>query len=286
MFRSAGLIRSSLHAARARTQEARLASTAAIWGRDAWRHEKSAFKTFVRASTLSGSIEERQMYAFLASCFGDVDVDKDGWIDDTEFDRLLEIVAALPRRFGLAPSWRAEYGTAERRQTARKAMFDAIDGSDGFKPRGKIAMGQFISWAKQHIGGKAPTLAIESGDVALRNVQNHTVDEYLAFLDKAVNDPESGASVSFYNHLLTIFVEADAGCKGRISFEEFNNLVDLAAASPRFFKLAPDTSDVATRMAMFKAMDTTESGFITFRKFLRFVREHVRGKIAEHKRSS
>lgn len=118
--------------------------------------------------------------------------------------------------------------------------------------------------------------------MAFKHIEDYTVTEYLSFLDKAVNDPASGASASFYNYLLTIFVEADEGCKGRISFVEFDKLVEIAAKTPRFFKLAPDTSDTATRKAMFEAMDTTNAGYITFRKFLRFVREHVRQKIAEH----
>jgi len=264
-------------------QATRAASTASVWGGDAWRYEKDAFKRWVSASTVSGSTEERQMYAYLAMSFGDVDVDKDGWIDDTEFDRLLEGVAALPRRFGLAPSWRAEYGTVEKRASARKAMFEAIDGAGGFNPRGKIAMGQFIKWSMQHVGGKAQTIAKLENDVALSNAENHTVEEYLAFLDKAVNDKKSGASASFYQYLLTTFVEADAGCKGKISFAEFNKLIDLAAATPRYFKLAPDSQDTAARKAMFESMDSTQSGFVTFRKFLRFTRTHVRAKLASRK---
>merc|ERR1712232_586540 len=118
---------------------------------------------------------------------------------------------------------------------------------------------------------------------SMRHTEDHSVEEFLAFLDKAVNDKKSGASASFYNHLLKVFVEADGGCKGKISFEEYNKLLDLAAATPRFFKLAPDTVDTAARKAMFDSMDSTNSGFVTFRKFLRYTREHVRGKVAAHK---
>merc|ERR1712232_378193 len=156
------------------------------------------------------------------------DNDKDGWINPEEFDLLLEKVAALPRRFGLAPSWQVEYGgDAARRTVARKAMFDAIDGADGFKPRGKIAMGQFIKWSQQHVAGKAGTISELQDDVALSHAEQHTVDEYLRFLNNAVNNEQSGAAASFYNHLLKIFVEADNGSKGVISFGEFNQLIDL-----------------------------------------------------------
>jgi len=260
----------------------RAASTADVWGRDEWRFEKEAFKKWVVASGTKGSIEERQMYAYLAASFGDCDVDKSGFINFAQFDRLLENVAALPRRWGYAPSWRAEYGTIEKRHAARKAMFDAIDGAGDHKPRGKIAMAQFVHWAKAHIAGKTPTLADCKHDVALRHLEHHTEKEFLEFLDDAVNKKKSGASASLYNYLLTIFVEADEACKGYIHFDEFNKLIDLAAASPRFFGLAPDTQDVKARRAMFDAMDKQNTGSVTFRKFLRFNREHIRAKLAAH----
>jgi len=97
-----------------------------------------------------------------------------------------------------------------------------------------------------------------------------------------VNDPHSGASVTFYNYLLTVFVEGDVRANGKVSFEDFDKLVDVAAATPRYFKLAPDTRVEAERRQMFEAMDSSGSGFVTFRKFLRFVREHTREKLAEH----
>lgn len=254
-----------------------------VWGGDAWRYEKQAFKEWTKKSVVPGSVESRQMYAFLAINFGDADVDKDGWIDAEEFDRLLESVAALPRRFGLAPSWKAEYGTAERRKAARTEMFNQIDGADGFKPRGKIAMGQFINWAQKHVVSKAPVIDGMKGDVAFRHIENYTKEEYLSFLDDAVNKKKSGASASFYNYLLTIFVEADEAGKGRIDYGEFVKLIDIAAKTPRAFGLAPDSQDEAARKAMFAAMDSTNSGFITFRKFLRFTREHVKEKLKAHK---
>merc|ERR1712064_81781 len=43
------------------------------------------------------------LYGFLALSFGDVDTDKDGLINAEQFDQLLAEVAALPRRYGLAP---------------------------------------------------------------------------------------------------------------------------------------------------------------------------------------
>jgi len=251
---------------------------------DTWRYDKGAFKAWITKASQGSEVEKRQLYGYLALSFGDVDVDKDGWINHEEFDLLLEKVASLPRRFGLAPSAETEYGGDKAaRKAARKAMFDAIDGTGGFKPRGKIAMGQFINWTNEHIIGKVASMEGETGRVAFRHVEDFTKEEYVAYVDEAVNKPDSIASTTLYNYLLTLFVEADKECKGQISFEQFDALVEIAAASPRHFGLAPQTRDVAARREMFDAMDSTKTGFVTFRKFLRFVRQHAKEKVAQYK---
>merc|ERR1712150_139316 len=130
-----------------------------------------------------------------------------------------------------------------------------------------------------HIFAKVASMQGETGRVAFRHVEDFTKEEYVAYVDEAVNKPNSVASTTLYNYLLTLFVEADKECKGRINFEQFDELVDLAAATPRHFGLAPATRDAAARKEMFDAMDYNKAGFITFRKFLRFVREHAREKV-------
>ena len=37
----------------------------------------------MKATTVSGSTEERQIYAYLTRSFCNADVDKEGWLDDT-----------------------------------------------------------------------------------------------------------------------------------------------------------------------------------------------------------
>jgi len=254
-----------------------------VFGSDAWRYDKGAFKAWVSAAAKKGSHEEKQMYGWLALSFGDVDIDKDGFIDAHEFDALLEKVAALPRRFGLAPSWREEYNNDKAARTkARQAMFDSIDGDAGHAKRGKIAMAQFLQFAHDHIVKKAVTLDndSEATRVAFRHIEDYTKEQYVAYLREAIADPSSTAGVTLYNYLLTSFVEADEDCRGQLNFEEFDKLVDLAAKTPRYFKLAPDSRDVVARRAMFDEMDSTKEGVVTFRKFLRFTRVHIKAKLA------
>jgi hypothetical protein len=217
--------------------------------------------------------------------FGDVDVDKDGFINNKEFDSLLEKVASLPRRYGLAPSWQQEYeGDVSKRSASRKAMFDEIESGkyaikDSPKP-GKIAMRQFVLWATEHIFDKVATLDGEKHKVAFRHIEGYTKEEYLATLRAAIKDGETGEGVMLYNYLLTSFVEADTECRGAITFGEFDKLVDVAAVTPRFFGLAPESRDTAARRKMFDEMDTNKEGFVTFRKFLEFTRNHIEAKLA------
>jgi len=261
-------------------------STQQVFGADSWRYDKGAFREWIAAATKGEQPQNSQLYSFLALSFGDVDVDKDGWINDKQFDRLLENVASLPRRYGLAPSWQQEYGgDVAKRTEARKRMFDKIEqGPYAVKNSpapGKIAMRQFIMWANEHIFAKVATLDGEQHKVAFRHVENYTKEEYIATLRAATRDSTSGEAVVLYNYLLTSFVEADTECKGAVTFEQFDKLVDIAAVTPRFFGLAPDSRDVAARRKMFDEMDTNKEGFVTFRKFLEFTRKHVAAKLAD-----
>jgi len=127
--------------------------------------------------TLSKSgVLRRELYGFLATAFGDVDGNRDGLINASEFDLLCEKVAALPRRYGMAPSWEKEYnGDVEARIKARTAMFHALDTRNG-PARGTIGLKQFVRWAREHIVKKVGTLDMKS-KVDFNHVQDY--DELL-----------------------------------------------------------------------------------------------------------
>merc|ERR1711862_113554 len=149
---------------------------------EAWGHDKSAFAQWCSdASKNPNSKAKRELYGFLTMAFGDVDVDKDGKINAQEFDFLCEKVASMPRSFGLAPSWQAEYGgSVDKRTAARKVMFDAIDAKAG-SARGWIGCAQFVDWAFTHVAGKAGTIG--GGEVDLYHVQNYSEGDLLKTLE-------------------------------------------------------------------------------------------------------
>merc|ERR1712187_445091 len=126
-------------------------SAASPWGTDGWRHDKNAFKAWCNAAVEPGiTKEKREFFGFLALSFGDVDTDKDGVINLEEFDRLLEKVAAVPRRFGLAP---VQTSDALMRQMGHKKIFDRLDTKAG-PARGVLGLDQFVEWAFEHVAGR------------------------------------------------------------------------------------------------------------------------------------
>jgi len=260
----------------------RRAFAASPWGEEGWRHDKSAFLAWAKSSVEQPEgVERRQLYGFLANAFGDADGNKDGFITAAEFDHLCENVASLPRRFGLAPTWEKEYGgDLSKRVAARYALFDAIDAKKG-KARGVMGMQMFVAWAYEHVVGKVA--AVSHNAVDFYHINRFTEQEFLDYLELSVTDRSSDAHAAFYEYILTLFVEADVTNTGAITLDQFDLLVGKAAGAPRFFGLAPEGSSQAERKAIFDSMDDNKEGFITFRKVLRWLNEHIAEKITEFK---
>jgi len=262
----------------ARPSHVRAFAAPTPWGTDHWRHDKKAFINWCTDAVGSETNQaKREFYGFVSVAFGDVDTDKDGKINVEQFDRLMEKVAAIPRRYGLAPLSTDDYAT---RLAQHKVLFDAIDTKEGSK-RGFIAMDQFVAWAFDHVVGKVAT--IPSTDVNPEHVEDYSEKQYLEFIEVAVNNPGSHEHASFYNFILSCFVEADTDCHGRITFDQFDGVLCRAAMVPRYFGLAPAEGDAAMRKKMFEAMEVTRdgkgTGYVTFRKFWEWTTEHVAMKI-------
>ena len=114
-----------------------------------------AFKRWVMDAVGKNGVERVELYAFLAECFKEADSDRDGLVNVAEFDCVVENTVALPRRFGLAPSWKALYGDLASRQTGLAKLFRTID----VKNTNKIGIENWTQYAFQHIAEKVKTMS-------------------------------------------------------------------------------------------------------------------------------
>jgi len=255
---------------------ARTCSTKSPWGTDHWRHDKKAFIAWCNNAVKDQGNAKNEFYGFCALSFGDVDVDKDGFINVEQFDRLLEKVAAIPRRYGLAPLSSED---PEERLKRHKVIFDALDTKNG-PARGVLGLDQCMEWTFEHLAGKIAQ--IPAGDVSLYHPEDYTETQYLAFIERALV-PGSHENSEYYNFILNCFVEADTKCQGRVNYEQFGELLCRAASVPRQFGLAPDTVDEAVRKEMFAKMELKRGevgqGYVTARKFWEWTLEHTKMKI-------
>jgi hypothetical protein len=258
----------------------RIARVASPWGNETWRNDASAFIAFCeQASADSPSEAKRQWNGYLMMAFGDVDSSKTGKINAEQFDILCESIARLPRRFGMAPSWQIEYGGDKAKRTAaRKAMFDNIDKEWRHEPQGWIGAAQFIDWATKHVAAKVKT-SKSLKVVDFYHVDNYNQEDFLVAIDNAVNKPDSADATRLYEFLMTIYVEEDHACKGVVTLDGFQRLVNRAALVPREFGLAPSVVDEARVRELYASMEDPKMGGVTFRTFLAWTREHLKMKV-------
>lgn len=238
----------------------------------------------------------KELYDFNLGIFDVSDADNDGLVSLRGFDTLVELAAHIPRKFGYAPMSEDIFPTAAAKTKAREALFNQIRSASpsGQSTAGMLTFDAWFSWVVKHVGEKATqrggfwssrSSSLMGGDAA----------EFLSFLVAATGSSKSPEYLDLYHHVRTVFTAVDRDYDGRINPEEFSELVELAAAAPREFGLAPKTSEMfktpaeakASRAKLFKEIDSKgrfgASGFITFGKLLRWLVPHIKGKLAEVK---
>jgi len=246
-----------------------------------WATEAGAFKRWVTdAVSLNGS-ERAELYTFLAECFKDADTDRDGFVNPEEFDFLVEKAAALPRRFGLAPSWKTLYGDVATRERSRAWLFQMVDKDK----KNTISIDNWIQYAFKHITEKVQKMPTKTLD--FQNLPASGKSGFLKFLRTAISDEASAEFQELYQFLFKNFVIADTDQKGSVTFEQFDHLVELSANAPRSLGLAPPTDQMfkstgerrAARKKLFDGMDSDKGGTISFDEYLKYTLEHIAGKV-------
>ena len=94
--------------------------------------------------------EKPDFFGFCARAVGNADIDKDGFINWDESNRLLLIVAAVSRRYGLAP---VSTVSTQERQMVHKKLCDQLD-TKASPARGVLGLDQVIDWASYRVISK------------------------------------------------------------------------------------------------------------------------------------
>lgn len=102
----------------------------------------------------------------------------------------------------------------------------------------------------------------------------------------ATADSNSGAFRELYSFLLNCFTRADKSFSGQINLDNFDSLIEEAAALPRKYGYAPVTSSLypsdsqrkAARSKQFKQIDKANKGYITLDEWVSFALDHIFAK--------
>jgi uncharacterized protein YqcC (DUF446 family) len=113
-----------------------------------------------------------------------------------------------------------------------------------------------------------------------------TKEEFIHFIRDAMADKKSDSFVELYNFLLGCFVRADSDFDGKVFIDQFDMLIEEAAALPRKHGLAPKASDMyptlearkTARAQMFNDMNFHHDGYITLEEWIDFSVKHIMGK--------
>ena len=109
------------------------------------------YKNLTLAST--NNINSHPCIGYNIKCFPSYQ-DRDGAVKPVEFDAMIEVAAAAPRRFGLAPSSKEMFKTDAERLAKRKEYFATMDVNND----GTISFDEWLDYAFNHIVGKVAGL--------------------------------------------------------------------------------------------------------------------------------
>lgn len=188
---------------------------------------------------------------------------------------MVERAGALPRKWGFAPTTAESFPDTAAREAFRNEEFAKINVSG----TGLIAFDEWFNWAYSHICEKAQTLDVSQSQSKMTT----SAEDFRQFVINAASSMQSLEYKELYHFLQDCFTQADHTMSGRIGPEEFDEMIEVAAAAPRRFGFAPPTAQTypsaahraAAREQMFQQMDYRKQGFIAFDEWLNFCYSHI-----------
>jgi hypothetical protein len=240
------------------------------------RGRKSEYIAFIKKATQEAKSEERlQLNRFLTECFMHADTDFDGKVHLPTFNFLIDSAVVKPRHFGLIPSRAERYKSVEEMDQSRQQMFKEIDQ----KNHGYIRLHDWIEFFHRYFGSKFADLDPST----MKSRMTSSKEGFQAFLIAACSDRKSQEYKELYRFLMYVFQEGCPDAEGRVTAEHFDHMIELAAVPPRKFGYAPAAADmfktdadrIASRKELFKTINTTGHGRISFDQWLDYSYAHI-----------
>jgi len=275
------------------------------------------FKGWIVAAARSRHCPEyKELYHFLRDCFMKADKSNAGLITAAEFDVMVELAGAAPRKFGFAPPSSETYANDAARIAARTKMFNEIASKSIRGMKDKLPFNAWLEWAYSHICQKAtkfdPSLTGKAPDVddmseatfgsaanrmklssVMRGITvSHASEDratFVKFILKATANKQTAEYQELRHFLMDCFVECDTDFDGLVKLDTFDDMVERAGALPRKWGFAPTTAEMfqsaekqtAFRLKTFKEINKSGSGAIPFDEWLDWSYDHVcmKGKL-------
>merc|ERR1712107_64247 len=100
-------------------------------------------------------------------------------------------------------------------------------------------------------------------------------DEFVYFMQRACEDTSNDCYIELYNILLRAFISADADLDGAVSEDEFEGMINAAAAFPQKFGFE---FWKGSGKDQFKAIDENGDGAVSFNEWLAFAYEQYKAQ--------
>merc|ERR1711933_354004 len=262
--------------------------------------------------------EYKELYHFLRDCFMKADKSNVGLVSAAEFDVMVELAGAAPRKFGFAPPTAQTYKSDAERIAARTKMFNEIAAKSIRGMTDKLPFNAWLEWAYAHICQKAATLdpslngkapaVNDLSEAQFGSAQNrmklssvmrgitvsHASEDratFVKFIKKATASKQTAEFHELRHFLMDCFVECDTDFDGLIKEDTFDDMVERAGTLPRKWGFAPTTTEMfptpekqkAFRLKTFKEINKSGTGSIPFDEWFDWSYTHICGKGKELK---
>jgi len=143
---------------------------------------------------------------------------------------------------------------------------------------GGVRTGQTNPLPVSHPHSHTPGVLVSAQEVNFKPDSKMDIaskNEFIYFMQRAVEDQSNDCYIELYNLLLRAFVSADCDFDGQVSQDEFGGMISAAAALPKKFGFDWWQGSPAD---MFKAIDENGDGSVSFDEWLSFAYKNYQGQ--------